>query len=169
MDGPDGGATFSESRVYRYTLWRQWDDGGRLNVIGLNPSTADESTDDPTIRRCIGYAKDWGFAGLTMTNLFGFRSTDPKGLLSVTDPSGPDNLSHVLTNAKQAGLVLAAWGSLHPRFQRHGGELLQLLVSANVSVWCLQRTKHGFPVHPLYQRRDLKPVILLKGDRMVPC
>ena len=79
-------ATFSECRKYRYTLWRRWDGlfaSGYAMFIGLNPSTADETNDDPTIRRCIGYARDWGYGGLCMTNLFAFRATLPKNMKAV--------------------------------------------------------------------------------------
>src|SRR5687768_16866498 len=107
------GARFSACRTYRFELWRIWDeDGPKLNVIGLNPSTADENLDDPTIRRCIGFARDWGFGGLVMTNLFAYRSTDPKGLAAVDDPVGPNNDYH-LEIAACSGTPLAAWGA-HP-------------------------------------------------------
>ncbi len=88
-------AVFSPSRKYRYVLRREWGDTERKMAvfIGLNPSTADETTDDPTIRRCMGYARDWGCSGLYMLNLFAVRATDPKDMLADLNPVGADNES----------------------------------------------------------------------------
>src|SRR4051812_29172166 len=71
------GAELSPCRRYRYELWRKWDEGEVCCFIGLNPSTADETTDDATIRKCRKYAKRWGFAGMLMLNVFAFRATNP--------------------------------------------------------------------------------------------
>ena len=79
--------------------------------VGLNPSTADEVSDDPTVRRCISYAKAWGYAGLCMTNIFAFRATDPKDMKAVHDPVGMDNDMHLLRVSRHAGVVIAAWGA----------------------------------------------------------
>jgi hypothetical protein len=88
----ESGAEFSECQQYRYTLWRTWDSqADRVMFIGLNPSTADETEDDPTIRRCIRFAKDWGYGGILMMNAYAYRSTAPRGLKQVTDPIGPRN------------------------------------------------------------------------------
>lgn len=149
------GATFSHCRAYRYRLWRTWDeDGPTLNVIGLNPSTADEQADDPTIRRCIRFAQDWGYGSLLMTNLFAYRSTDPKGLLSVADPIGPENDAH-LTRAAYGG-VLAAWGA-HPLAHERGRHVLSMLNWREVE--CLGTTKNGSPKHPLYIAANTVPVV----------
>lgn len=78
--------------------------------VGLNPSTADESKDDNTIRRCVAYAKEWGFDGLCMTNLFAYRATDPKVMLAQADPVGEGNDQVLLDLSKSAGMVIAAWG-----------------------------------------------------------
>ena len=76
------GAIFSSDRIFRYILWRTWNEqNGHLMVIGLNPSTADETQDDPTIRRCVGFARQWGYGGLYMLNLFAYRATDPSELM----------------------------------------------------------------------------------------
>ncbi len=84
----ESGAHLSPCRQYRYRLWRDWDPGaGRCVFVGLNPSTADEHTDDPTIRKCVGFAKRWGFGAIDMVNLFAYRSTSPKGLLTQECPS----------------------------------------------------------------------------------
>jgi hypothetical protein len=109
------GAAFSPCRKYRYRLWRTWGDPQkRVAFIGLNPSTADESKDDPTIRKCIGFAKRWGYGGLTMLNLFGWRSTDPKGLREPADPVGLDNDTAIGFACIDAERVVFAWGSHQP-------------------------------------------------------
>ena len=110
-------AKFSSCRTYRYSLTRIWDDSKETCVfIGLNPSTADENDDDPTIRRCIRFAKDWGFGRLVMVNLFSYRATDPKVMKSTPHPIGDDNDKHLLAECGKAQLVVAAWGN-------HGGHL----------------------------------------------
>lgn len=141
------GAQFSPCRTYRYKLWRVWDEEGpTLNVIGLNPSTADEGIDDPTIRRCMGFARDWSYGSLVMTNLFAFRSTDPKVLLSVGDPVGPDN-DRVLEVSACSGRLLAAWGA-HPLAKARGLDVMRRL--SHLDIICLGRTRDGSPRHPLY-------------------
>lgn len=144
----DRGAVFSPDGIYRYALWRVWDPAlPRLNVIGLNASTADQRVDDPTVRRCIGFARAWGFGGLVMTNVCAYRSTDPRMLLTVVDPIGPDNDDHLKTQAAAAGLVLAAW-SAHPLAIALGPGVAAML--APVPLRCLGRTRGGAPRHPLY-------------------
>lgn len=150
----DKGAHFSPCRLYRYQLWRIWDTSTLpLNVIGLNPSTADEAMDDPTIRRCIQFAKRWGYGGLLMTNLFAFRATDPKVMKQAVEPVGAENDQWLKESAAGAGLILAAWGN-------HGTHLgrdrtVQKIISGAM---CFRLTKQGQPEHPLYQRADAKLV-----------
>ncbi|MEP0894347.1 DUF1643 domain-containing protein [Leptolyngbya boryana FACHB-1624] len=79
--------------------------------VGLNPSTADETHDDPTIRRCTKFAKDWGYSGLCMTNLFAYRATDPKEMIASVDSIGLENDQYLLEYAARAGIVVAAWGN----------------------------------------------------------
>lgn len=170
---PYGTATFSPDGKYRYTLTRDWarDGNGRLAVIGLNPSTADEVKDDPTVRRCIGFAKGWGFDGLIMLNLFAYRATDPKELLRVECPEGPGNLEAVRVNVRDASAVLAAWGASANRviaacLAGYWTRFFAEIVDADVA--CLSRTKDGYPRHPLYVRGDTKPVPFL-GDGGALC
>src|SRR3954464_81117 len=107
------GAIMSEDAIYRYALWRTWGDGKRrLVVVGLNPSTADAVDDDPTIRRCRGFARREGMDGLLMTNLFALRSPDPRALRHHSAPVGPENDAHVLAGALRAAVVVVAWGAL---------------------------------------------------------
>ena len=118
-----GSATFSECRRYRYSLSRVWEWSDFQAVfVGLNPSTADESNDDPTIRRCIGFAKDWGFGGILMLNLFAFRATKPEDMKLADDPVGPDNdktLRHWLDQYQG----LACWGN-HGSHLNRGIEII---------------------------------------------
>jgi hypothetical protein len=136
---------FSTCRRYRYTLWREWGRDNYCMFIGLNPSTADEKTDDPTIRRCIGFAKRWGFGALCMTNLFAFRATDPRVMMGASKPVGQDNDRWLVDCARRAGIVIAAWGT-HGQFLGRDEEVLNLLDD----LYCLRLTKEGFPAHPLY-------------------
>lgn len=153
----DTGAQFSECRKYRWTLWRRWNAALAPCVfVGLNPSTADETENDPTIRRCIGFAKLWGLGGLIMLNAFGFRATQPRDMKAQDDPNGHGNDTAIEWTSQMAidagGIVIAAWGS-------HCGEdrerhVCQLI---NRKIHCLGRTKAGRPKHPLYLRADTKP------------
>jgi hypothetical protein len=150
----DKGAEFSPCRVWRYALWRTWDGGPRLVVIGYNPSTADETTDDRTIGRCIDYARRWGCGGLVMLNLFAYRSTDPDALYDVADPIGPGNDAALVEHTREAPKILAAWGAF-PLAEERGPAVLRLI---NRPVLCLGVTKQGMPRHPLYQPAELLPV-----------
>lgn len=151
-------ATFSTCRRYRYTLHRTWDASKPLAVFcGLNPSTADETFDDPTITREVGYAKDWGYGRYVKVNAYAFRSTDPKGLWTAEDPCGTDNLGIILEWAKRADLFVAAWGvNIRPA---QAWTLRLALDMAHVKVHALKLTKDGFPSHPLYLPKTLKPFV----------
>lgn len=145
---------FSADRTYRYTLWREWIGGqGYCMFIGLNPSTADETQDDPTIRRCIGYAKSWGYSALCMTNAFAFRATDPKVMLAAAYPIGQENDVHLLRVSQGAGVIVAAWGS-HGTHRGRDQEVRRMLPKLH----CLSLTKAGQPGHPLYLKASLVPV-----------
>ena len=151
------GAQFSAARTWRYALWRTWQEGeGHAMFIGLNPSTADETQDDPTVRKCMGFAKRWGYGGIYMLNLFAYRSTDPRALLHVEDPVGPQNNEHLAMYARSAGIVVAAWGAFKIAEKR--GEFVDGLLRAQGAntanrLWhlrCLGVAKSGAPRHPLY-------------------
>lgn len=150
-------AILSDCRTYRYTLWRRWatTGAGYLLVVGLNPSTADETTDDPTIRRCVDYAKRWGFDTLCMVNLFAYRATDPAVMKAAADPIGPDNDRHLWKLSQHAGLILAAWGA-HGGHWSRDAEVRQNL--AHCDLHALGFTKDGAPRHPLYMRADCQPI-----------
>ena len=161
------GATFSECRTWRYQLWRIWNQNKTLmNVIGLNPSTADETKDDPTIRRCIGFAKAWGYSGLYMTNLFAFRATLPSDMKRAVDPIGPENDRWIRETAEKCGLVVAAWG-VHGSFQKRDAVICEMI--PNLHVFRLT-AKTRVPEHPLYLPGDLQstPLINNRSRLVVP-
>ena len=147
-------AKFSKDRVYRYALWRIWDEAlPKLLFIGLNPSTADEKKDDPTMRRCIRFSKDLGYGGFIMANIFAYRSTDPKKLKLIKDPIGKKNNYWIKKLAKDSGKTIAAWGT-HGKYLNRGDEVTKLIDD----LYCLRKTKEGFPSHPLYLPANLKPI-----------
>jgi len=139
------GAEFSPCRTWRYALWRHWGDGPKIAFIGLNPSTADETCDDPTVRRCIGFARSWGFGGLYMLNAYAFRATLPADLKSALDPIGPHQDRRLRHYARRADGLIAAWGT-HCEPQR-AARICTLL---RQRLDCLGRTRNGSPCHPLY-------------------
>ena len=152
-----GWAVFDETEVYRYTLGRRWAEGGkRVCFCLLNPSTADASVLDPTLTRCYGYARGWGYSAMDVTNVFSLRSTDPKGLRDVDDPIGPDNDAHIVELARSADLVVVGWGT-HARLNARHDQVIELL-SDVCELTCLGVTKDGYPKHPLYLRKDLRPI-----------
>jgi len=147
-------ANISSCQKYRYTLWRWWDKSKPFCMfIGLNPSTADAIHDDPTIRRCINYSKDWGYGGLLMANIFAYRSTDPNAMKTSLDPIGPDNDMWLNRLHKDAGVIVAAWG-VHGDYMSRGDAVKDMIPNLK----CLKLTKNGYPSHPLYLRKDIKPI-----------
>lgn len=138
-------AVISDCNLYRYFLSRKWGEGKKMLIIGLNPSIADANIDDPTIRRCIGFAKREGYSELWMANLFAFRSTDPKGLKTAIDPIGKENTQYLIDLSQKADITLVAWGTLGDYLNRDQ-EVLKLLKNPH----CFGKTKNGSPKHPLY-------------------
>jgi len=125
----------------------------RIAFIGLNPSTATEQVNDPTVRRCIGFARDWGFREFVMLNAFAFRSTDPQGLLTIDDPVGADNDSQIRDWVRKCRIVVCCWG-IHARLLNRNDLLTNHLQRWNVVAKCFGKTQAGFPKHPLYLRKD---------------
>jgi hypothetical protein len=145
-------AVFSDCRTYRYSLSRIWQPKKKFALfVCLNPSTADEQNDDPTVRRCIGFARRWNFGGLVLVNLFAFRSTDPDRLLKIRNPIGPKNDDYIFNAAKSSGLVILAWGT-RGGFLERDQHVLTLVSMAH----CLGVTKDGYPKHPLYLPNNVK-------------
>lgn len=147
------GATFSACRAYRYTLWRKWGDEPPVNVIGLNPSTADETVNDTTISLCIARAKDYGAGGLLMTNLFAYRATYPKDMKAQRDPVGPDNDAALLAAASLASIVVGAWGT-DGDYRARAWMVKRLL--KDFELHAIKLTKGGHPCHPLRLPYSLK-------------
>lgn len=166
----DRSAEISECGRYRWWLrrsWQLWDDQGQhvegkgvCCFVMLNPSTADAMQDDPTIRRCIGFARAWGYDTLSVRNLFPWRATDPKELLVIDrghclgSPRGGIELMAAAT----ADMLVAAWGAGVP-FERDR-EVLRAWRDSfpAMPIYCLGTTKHGHPRHPLYVKADTLPV-----------
>lgn len=149
----EAAAHFSPCGRYRYTLQRSWDAGGpAVLFVGLNPSTADAERNDPTIRRCIGYAKNWGFGRLVVANLFALRATDPRDLLAASEPVGPENDRWLAKCQAEADLVVAAWGNHGVHLGRSAAVLRELK-----NPHCLRINASGEPAHPLYLPGDLAP------------
>jgi len=137
---------------YRYSLAREWAAGTRCLFVMLNPSTADAFADDPTIRRCIGFARAWGHGALEVVNLFALRSTDPAALRTAADPVGPNNDAILLEAARRADLVVAAWGK--DPMARARAARVTALVTRHHAMHCLVKNADGSPKHPLYVAAD---------------
>lgn len=165
----------SKDRLYRYTLYRdasvfdrhllpavhepQQGPGGILMFIGLNPSTADEKTDDQTIRICRGYAKAWGYSHLCMTNLYAYRETSPHAMMLAPDPVGPENDFYLMQCAVQAGCIIACWGSW-----ASGGRVKAVLEMLNeFDIHVLKLNDNGTPHHPLRMAKVDRPYL------WIPC
>ena len=141
------GASLSKDRRYRYVLWRVWSEGdGYVCFIGLNPSTADENQNDPTIRRCIGFAKEWGFGGMYMLNLFAFRATRVCDLKKADDSIGPENNQFLSMYIDSAGSNIACWGT-NGLYKKRGQYIMDRYGD---NLQCFGLTKNGQPKHPLY-------------------
>ncbi len=146
-------ATISPCGKYRYLLTREWADpllmptrACSLAFIMLNPSTADGMVDDPTIRRCMNFARREGYYGIAVVNLFAYRATDPKTVCFAKDPVGPNNDDYI-KRCLSYGDVIAAWGS--EVFARSRAREVQKML-AGVAIKCLGMNKDGSPKHPLY-------------------
>lgn len=168
-----GSARFDPTEAYRYELRREWGSahpfprkGDPTPVIDkpdravaflmLNPSTADAMKLDPTVRRCCGFAADWGYGALEVINLFALRSTDPKALRRTLkaggDPVGPENDETILRVAASVDMVVCAWGNHGALLKR--GEAVRAMLVGKVPLRALEISKDGHPVHPLYQPAD---------------
>lgn len=143
------GAKFSRCRKWRYLLWRRWADGPVANFLMLNPSTADEVKLDPSCTRARVYAERWGFGALIVTNLFGWRATDPDEMKAALDPVGNANDRAILDAAKNSNLVVCAWGN-HGLHRARSAHVVKLLRNARVGLHVLRMNACGEPAHPLY-------------------
>jgi hypothetical protein len=161
-------AIFSPDRVYRYALTRN-----SLLLPGphrycafclLNPSTADERANDATVTRCVGFARNWGFTGIYIVNLFALRATYPSELRTCREPIGPDNDRWLLTVCRNADLVVLGWGN-NGDLGNRGRIVIEKLRTAGIVLNCLGCTKTGEPRHPLYlsYKEQLRAVPVREG------
>jgi hypothetical protein len=149
-------AVISDCGKYRYELFRGWNySEPKILFIMLNPSTADAQNDDPTIRRCMGFAKSWQYGGFYVANLFALRATNPKEIYKAADPIGKDNLFYLHRAAvlQCNGEVICAWGN-HGRYKNIGNQVLEALWDWGVVPNCFGLTKKGQPKHPLYLKNE---------------
>ncbi|MBW4580552.1 MAG: DUF1643 domain-containing protein [Tildeniella nuda ZEHNDER 1965/U140] len=149
------GAEFDPTGHYRYLLWRSWDQqADRVGFVMLNPSRADAVVNDPTLRRCLGFARSWGYGALEVVNLFAYCSADPTALCRVADPIGSENDRYLAAFAQRVDHIILAWGN--------GGALrsrdraVMTLLDGRKPVSCLGMTKLGQPRHPLYSQREVQ-------------
>lgn len=168
LDGSSG-ATFSACGKYRYDLWRRWDDTlPNCCWIMLNPSTADGKTNDPTIRKCMKFAKRWDYGGIVVVNLFAYRATNPD-VLKTLDPAtaiGPMNdeyiKAHVHRVMNNEGSVMAAWGQKGKLYGRDK-TVIAKFKEWRFLAWAVKLAKDGSPYHPLYVRDDAQGIELNWG------
>lgn len=166
-DDPNG-AILDDDREYRYRLWRTitpaeqatlTGDGDRSTVafVLLNPSTADETDDDRTLRRCTGYAERWGYDRLELVNLFAYRTKEPSELETVDDPFGPKNWLHIGDVCRDADRVVVGWGAHDIASTLGLNSIARCLRATRGRLYALGTTKDGHPRHPLYLPNDAEP------------
>jgi len=157
-DDVTAGADFSPCRTWRYRLWREWNASKpHAMFLMLNPSTADETVNDPTVAKCQKWAREWGYGGITVCNLFAFRATDPGDMKAAADPVGPANDQAIVNCAITAGVIVCGWGVDGPHLGRDQ-HVVTMLQDHGFPLTCLKVTKHGHPHHPLYLRGDSVPI-----------
>lgn len=159
---PRGTAVFSDCRRYRYRLTRWLNINAPLcTFVMLNPSTATEEQDDPTIRRCIGFARHFGCGRLIVANIFAWRATKPEDMKAAADPIGPENDAHLeriaRETAESGGKLICAWGA-HGKFKDRDRAVMAMLATLPIEPMSLGETAAYFPRHPLYLRGDCKPL-----------
>lgn len=142
-------AIYGPSETYRYALTRSWGTGPKLNIVMLNPSTADELRNDPTIERCERRARAGGFGAFRITNLFAVRATDPRDMKSHPAPIGPDNDLVLRMATAWADMTLCGWG-VHGTHMDRAKTVTDMLRSSGNALHVLGLTRDGHPRHPLY-------------------
>lgn len=152
-------AVYSDCQQYRYALTRVWEDTGRKALfIMLNPSTATETQNDPTVERCERRARALGFGAFRVTNIFGYRATDPRVMRAQVDPVGQDNDHAIAEGVSWADQMICAWGS-HGAHQGRGIAVHHLLRATGLPLFHLGLTQSGHPKHPLYIGYSVQPVL----------
>lgn len=154
-----GTAIYSSDEQYRYRLSRVWDPvGDRVCFLMLNPSTATEVKLDPTVTRCMNSARAWGYGSAEVVNIFAWRSTDPRQLKLTADPIGPGNDRSILSAARGAALIVAAWGS-HGSYLDRATHVADMVTGSGNDLHALAYTAAGQPRHPLYLPGNLRPTL----------
>jgi hypothetical protein len=157
-------AVYSDCETYRYSLRREWQGGaGTVSFVMLNPSTATEVQNDPTVERCERRARAMGFSAFQVVNIFAFRATDPKDMRRAPDPIGPENNSAILAAAAWADRVICAWGT-HGAFMARGEQVESLLRGAGHQLFHLGLSQSKAPKHPLYIGYAVQPMAWIKAD-----
>ena len=153
-------AVYSQCEAYRYLLTRVWNpDGRKALFVMLNPSTATEFQNDPTVERCERRARALGFGAFRVTNIFAFRATDPRVMRAMADPIGPDNDAAIADSARDwADSILCAWGT-HGAHLGRGAAVEGLLRATGRELLTLGLSKDGHPKHPLYIGYDRQPEV----------
>lgn len=149
--------TYSACGRYRYSLTREWGAGRRVAFVMLNPSTADEVRNDPTVARCEGRARVLGFSAFRVVNIFGWRATDPRDMRAQADPVGDLNDAAIRDAADWADMVICAWGA-HGAHLDRGHQVGRMLRDGGWPLYHLGLTKQGHPRHPLYIANAQQPV-----------
>ncbi|MEM7319288.1 MAG: DUF1643 domain-containing protein [Pseudomonadota bacterium] len=150
-------AVYSDCEAYRYSLTRVWNDEGRKALfVMLNPSTATEVQNDPTVERCERRVRTLGFGAFQVTNIFAWRDTDPRKMRSAIDPVGPANNAAITAGADWADQIIAAWGT-HGAHLNRGWDVERLLRQTGYPLYHLGLTKDGHPKHPLYIGYSVQP------------
>lgn len=156
-------AVYSDCEKYRYLLTREWDPmRPRALFVMLNPSTATEVQNDPTVERCERRARTLGFGAFRVTNIFAWRATDPRDMKAAADPVGPENNAAILDSAtnwigSDTDRIVCAWGT-HGAHLDQGAHVAGLLRGTDRALFVLGVTKAGHPQHPLYISYDRQPV-----------
>lgn len=150
-------ALFSECMAYRYELTRVWDpSAGKVLFVMLNPSTADEIRNDPTVERCERRARALGFGAFRVCNIFAYRATDPRDMRAATDPVGPENDGAILRSCAWADDIICAWGT-HGAHLERGPAVEAMIRGSGALPKHLGLSKHGHPKHPLYIGYAIQP------------
>jgi hypothetical protein len=152
---------FSEDKDYRYSFYQQWGEGASIMFVGLNPSLSDGL--NPTLNKCIGFSKRWGYGSCYVLNLFAYRAPTPSILRKIPNPIGPENDKWLLETVDKVDKVIFAWGT-HGNLLNRDREVIILLKTA----YCLELTKGEFPKHPLYIRSDSQPVPFRPVNNLSP-
>ncbi len=157
-------AIYSDCENFRYSLTRIWQAGGNTALfVMLNPSTATEVENDPTVERCERRARALGFGGFRVCNIFAWRATDPRNMRAQSDPVGPGNDAAIDEASQWADRVICAWGT-HGAHLERGAKVEALLRAREVDLWHLGLTKDGHPKHPLYIAYSVQPTRWPKTD-----